>query len=230
MLGQHVNTAGVAKGFYDPERYFFFGISIVKDTLVAVSFSRTFEVVSEGMVLGEAQARLIECNVEAVDGAINAVRAALAQGLNWQELKKLIKEEREAGNPMASLIHSLQLEHNRITLLLSNMLDDEEGDEEASTRPASKVVLLVSFPTSSRSFSIIALSSGGGVFPNSCLTTCSCLSANSRAFVMCVCGGVHVSCVGEGEGQRRLGRGTRTRGWSSFPGMVFMCSGRCPVL
>lgn len=86
------------------------------------------------------QASLIEYNLEAVDGAIAAVRSALAGGLNWKELKRLIKSEREAGNPVASLIQSLELEQNRITLLLSNFLDEEEGDDDALMRPATKVV------------------------------------------------------------------------------------------
>ncbi len=38
----------------------------------------------------------------------------------------MIKEERRAGNPVAALIHSLQLDQNRAVLLLSNLLDDEE--------------------------------------------------------------------------------------------------------
>lgn len=90
------------------------------------------------------QASLIEYNLEAVDGAIGAVRGALAGGLNWKELKRLVKGEKEAGNPVASLIHSLELEQNRITLLLSNFLDEEEGDDEALTRPATKVILTFS--------------------------------------------------------------------------------------
>ena len=84
------------------------------------------------------QASLIEYNLEAVDGAIGAVRGALAGGLNWKELKRLVKGEKEAGNPVASLIYSLELEQNRITLLLSNFLDEEEGDDDALTRPATK--------------------------------------------------------------------------------------------
>jgi hypothetical protein len=87
----------------------------------------------------DLQAQLIVFNLEAVDGAINAVRAALAQGLNWKELKRLIKAEREAGNPVANSIHSLQLEKNHITLQLNNMLDEEDGDEEAGARPATLV-------------------------------------------------------------------------------------------
>jgi hypothetical protein len=40
---------------------------------------------------------------------------------------------------VAALIHSLQLERNGATLLLSNLLDEEEGDDDALTRPATKV-------------------------------------------------------------------------------------------
>ena len=52
--------------------------------------------------------------------------AAIAVGMDWRELEVLIKEERRSGNPVAGLIHSLQLDQNKITLLLSNLLDDEE--------------------------------------------------------------------------------------------------------
>ena len=87
------------------------------------------------------QASLLEYNATAVDAAINAVREALAQGLSWKELKTLIKGEKEAGNPIASMVHSLNLESNHVTLLLSNLLDEDDGDDDAQTRPATKVTL-----------------------------------------------------------------------------------------
>ncbi|KAK9857575.1 hypothetical protein WJX84_011908 [Apatococcus fuscideae] len=87
----------------------------------------------------EEQAQLIEYNLDAVDGAINAVRAALAQGLDWKELERLIETETRAGNPVAGMVESLRLEVGRVTLLLSNDLDEEECDEEALARPATRV-------------------------------------------------------------------------------------------
>ncbi len=59
--------------------------------------------------------------------------------MSWRDLDQMIREERKAGNPVACLIHGLQLEENKITLLLSNYLDGDEDEEEAMTRPASKV-------------------------------------------------------------------------------------------
>ncbi len=85
------------------------------------------------------QAALIEYNLEAVDGAINAVREALASGLDWRELGQMIKAERRAGNPVAGLIDSLALDKNKITVVLENFLDEEDADDEAMTRPATKV-------------------------------------------------------------------------------------------
>lgn len=46
--------------------------------------------------------------------------------MDWRELEALIREERRNGNPVAGHIHSLQLDQNKITLLLSNLLDSEE--------------------------------------------------------------------------------------------------------
>ncbi|KAK9841572.1 hypothetical protein WJX74_008143 [Apatococcus lobatus] len=87
----------------------------------------------------EEQAQLIEYNLDAVDGAINAVRAALAQGLDWKELERLIETETRAGNPVAGMVESLRLDVGRVTLLLSNDLDEEECDEDALARPATRV-------------------------------------------------------------------------------------------
>ncbi len=44
----------------------------------------------------------------AVDAALDAVREALAGGMDWRDLARMVKEERRAGNPVASLIDSLQ--------------------------------------------------------------------------------------------------------------------------
>ena len=83
------------------------------------------------------QATVIEINAEAVDGAINAVRGALAQGLSWAELERLIRDEREGGNPVAGLIRKLSLERNKITVELPDWvedgLEDAESDSEADS-------------------------------------------------------------------------------------------------
>ncbi|KAL6571712.1 hypothetical protein OROHE_003355 [Orobanche hederae] len=82
-------------------------------------------------------AEIIEYNLEDVDAAILAVRVALANGLSWVDLARMVKEEKKSGNPVAGLIDNLHLERNCITLLLSNNLDDMDDDEK--TQPVDKV-------------------------------------------------------------------------------------------
>ena len=80
------------------------------------------------------KAQLIEYNLESVDAAINAVNEALASGFDWKELDQMIQSEKEAGNPVASLVSSLQLDRNAITLRLENNLDDPEEEGEGGSR------------------------------------------------------------------------------------------------
>lgn len=82
-------------------------------------------------------AELIEYNLEDVDAAILAVRVALANGMSWEDLARMVKDEKKSGNPVAGLIDKLHLERNCMTLLLSNNLD--EIDDEEKTQPVDKV-------------------------------------------------------------------------------------------
>ncbi|CAI5731612.1 unnamed protein product [Hyaloperonospora brassicae] len=73
------------------------------------------------------QAQLIESNQQDVENVLSVIRSALASGLDWRGLEELVKYEQKNGNPVASLIHKLDLEHNRVALLLC---DDDESDED----------------------------------------------------------------------------------------------------
>ena len=90
----------------------------------------------------EQRAVLIEYNLEAVDRALDAVNSALASGMSWTELEMMIKEERRLGNPVASMIKSLDLEKNQITITLANHLDDV-GEEKPSGGKAKRVTVVV---------------------------------------------------------------------------------------
>ncbi|KAB5544616.1 hypothetical protein DKX38_012728 [Salix brachista] len=82
-------------------------------------------------------AELIEYNLEDVNSAILAVRVALAKGMGWEDLARMVKDEKKAGNPVAGLIDKLHFEKNCMTLLLSNNLDEMDDDEK--TLPVDKV-------------------------------------------------------------------------------------------
>ncbi|KAJ0232409.1 Uncharacterized protein HA466_0290590 [Hirschfeldia incana] len=82
-------------------------------------------------------AELIEYNLGDVDAAILAVRVALAKGMGWDDLARMVKEEKKLGNPVAGVIDKLNLEKNCMTLLLCNNLDEMDDDE--ITLPVEKV-------------------------------------------------------------------------------------------
>ena len=84
---------------------------------------------------------LIEYNLEDVDAAILVVRVALAKGMNWDDLARMVKEEKKVGNPVAGLIDKLHLDRNCMTLLLNNNLDEMDDDEK--TLPVDKVFIFL---------------------------------------------------------------------------------------
>lgn len=99
------------------------------------------------------QAQLIEANADAVDEAMDAVRAALAQGLSWAELERLITDETAAGNRVAALVAELHLDRNAVTLVLPDWIaaadraadrdgdaDVGDDDEDADSVPTALVV------------------------------------------------------------------------------------------
>lgn len=49
-------------------------------------------------------------------------------GIGWSEIKRQIKEERKANNPLAALIYQMNFEKNQISLILDAVNDDEEQD------------------------------------------------------------------------------------------------------
>lgn len=89
------------------------------------------------------KAFLIEQNVEEIEQAITIIRSAVANSLNWNELNKIIKEEKKRGDPIASIIHKLKLETNEIVLLLTPKgLEEDEFNE--ITKPAETVDIDIS--------------------------------------------------------------------------------------
>ena len=65
------------------------------------------------ITLVPVQAQLIETNMSEVDAAIEAVASLVASGMDWTEVGTVVKDERKKGNPVAELIHSLDLEKVR---------------------------------------------------------------------------------------------------------------------
>lgn len=61
---------------------------------------------------------LIEMNLEMVNRAIQVVRSALANQIDWTEIGAIVKEAQAQGDPVANAIKELKLQTNHITMLL----------------------------------------------------------------------------------------------------------------
>eukprot|EP01113_Clastostelium_recurvatum_P037029 TRINITY_DN5373_c0_g1_i4.p1 TRINITY_DN5373_c0_g1~~TRINITY_DN5373_c0_g1_i4.p1 ORF type:complete len:857 (-),score=278.84 TRINITY_DN5373_c0_g1_i4:50-2620(-) len=88
-------------------------------------------------ITNEHKARLIETNLQDIDNCLIIVRSAVASSMDWGALATLIKEEKKRDpHSLANMIHKLKLEHNMVTLLLSEPTYEEEQDpEEAARKP-----------------------------------------------------------------------------------------------
>ncbi|XP_060685267.1 ribosome quality control complex subunit NEMF-like [Hemiscyllium ocellatum] len=74
---------------------------------------------------------LIEMNLNAVDKAIEVIRSALANQIDWTEIGSIVKEAQEQEDAVACSIKELKLNTNHITMLLKNpyISDDEDQDD-----------------------------------------------------------------------------------------------------
>ncbi|KAL6105398.1 nemf [Pungitius sinensis] len=73
---------------------------------------------------------LVEMNLPVVERALQVVRSALANQVDWTEIGIIVKEAQAAGDPVACAIKELKLQTNHITMLLKNPYISEEDQEE----------------------------------------------------------------------------------------------------
>ncbi|NWS65905.1 NEMF factor, partial [Crotophaga sulcirostris] len=92
------------------------------------------EALQQAQEVNQIKGELIEMNLEIVDRAIQVVRSALANQIDWTEIRAIVKEAQVQGDPVASAIKELKLQTNHITMLLRNpyVLSEEEEEEEGA--------------------------------------------------------------------------------------------------
>ena len=99
-----------------------------------------------------ARAGMIEMHAEEIDALLALLRNGVSSGMDWSELQELIDDSARDGDELASMVHSLDLAHGKVTLALTE--EDDDADEEALTRPATlvKLDMNVSALANARSF------------------------------------------------------------------------------
>ncbi|KAH0501827.1 Nuclear export mediator factor Nemf [Microtus ochrogaster] len=89
------------------------------------------EALQQAQEIDKLKGELIEMNLQIVDRAIQVVRSALANQIDWTEIGLIVKEAQAQGDPVASAIKELKLQTNHVSMLLRNpyLLSEEEDDD-----------------------------------------------------------------------------------------------------
>ncbi|KAM5129613.1 ribosome quality control complex subunit NEMF [Mantella aurantiaca] len=90
--------------------------------------------------IDKSKGELIEMNLDIVDRAVQVVRSALANQIDWTEIGQIVKEAQVQGDPVALAIKDLKLQTNHITMLLKNpyIHSEEEDEDEEEEKPESE--------------------------------------------------------------------------------------------
>ncbi|XP_068948066.1 ribosome quality control complex subunit NEMF [Petaurus breviceps papuanus] len=90
------------------------------------------EALHQAQEIDKIKGELIEMNLPIVDRAIQVVRSALANQIDWAEIGLIVKEAQAQGDIVANAIRELKLQTNHVTMLLKNpyLVSDEEEEEE----------------------------------------------------------------------------------------------------
>ncbi|KAK1758600.1 ribosome quality control complex subunit 2, partial [Echria macrotheca] len=92
--------------------------------------AKRIEGLQEIQLLNLRKAAAIEANLERVQEAMDAVNGLLQQGMDWDDVNKLVEREQRQHNPVAEIIKlPMKLNESTITLLLGEE-EEEEKEEE----------------------------------------------------------------------------------------------------
>ncbi|KAK0729921.1 fibronectin-binding protein A N-terminus-domain-containing protein [Lasiosphaeris hirsuta] len=93
--------------------------------------NKRIEGLQEIQYLNLRKAAAIEANVERVQEAMDAINGLLQQGMDWEDVNKLVEREQRQHNPVAELIKlPMRLNENIITLLLGEEEEEEDAEDD----------------------------------------------------------------------------------------------------
>ncbi|XP_028994369.1 ribosome quality control complex subunit NEMF-like [Betta splendens] len=98
------------------------------------------EALHQAQEVDRVKGELVEMNLPVVERALQVVRSALANQVDWTEIGTIVKEAQAAGDPVACAIKELKLQTNHITMLLKNpyISEDDQVEEEHADVPEEK--------------------------------------------------------------------------------------------
>lgn len=86
---------------------------------------RRLKALQEDQISSERKARVIENYIFELDSLFTILKNCLATGVNWNELFRMIIEEKHRGNPYAKIVKKLKLEKNLVEVCLTDPENEE---------------------------------------------------------------------------------------------------------
>jgi hypothetical protein len=56
------------------------------------------------------------------------MQVMVSSGISWNDVSRMVKDEKKNGNPLANMIYKLSLDKNQVVLLLDAVNEDDEED------------------------------------------------------------------------------------------------------
>mmetsp|Transcript_4276 Transcript_4276/g.7035 ORF Transcript_4276/g.7035 Transcript_4276/m.7035 type:complete len:1261 (+) Transcript_4276:138-3920(+) len=76
-------------------------------------------------------AQLVEAHAEDIDRALGVINSALETGMDWEALEQLVSVEQANENPIALLIHALQLDKDEVVMALPDIDNWDDSDPDS---------------------------------------------------------------------------------------------------
>ncbi|KAK2500498.1 hypothetical protein MC885_008931 [Smutsia gigantea] len=126
LFSQHSQCPYIEFESFDKEKQ-----ALKKLDNVRKDHENRLEALQQAQEIDKLKGELIEMNLQIVDRAIQVVRSALANQIDWTEIGLIVKEAQAQGDPVANAIKELKLQTNHVTMLLRNpyLLSEEEDDD-----------------------------------------------------------------------------------------------------
>ena len=76
--------------------------------------------------MSEFKAVLLQKYIYETQAIVDILNVMLNSGISWNDIARMVKDEKKSGNPLANMIHKLNLEKNQVSLLLDAVNEDDE--------------------------------------------------------------------------------------------------------
>lgn len=79
--------------------------------------------------LSEFKAQLLQKYIYETQAIIDILQVMQTSGISWNDITRMVKEEKKAGNPLANLIQKINFEKNYVTLLLDACNEEDINND-----------------------------------------------------------------------------------------------------